>query len=249
MTKEYIFKFKSNISAVQIPENLNNPFDHNIPEIARLAGQDFQKFIASESKEWRHDFNVQKGKMFGVLVIQKGENFYYLGTISGKLLGDSKCDKFVPSVFKDSTDDYFINKGMTELTKIGRLIKQSKNQVEINELKEKRKLKSLALQKQLFENYSFLNIHGQKKNVVEIFEQSLHGKPPAAAGECAAPKLLQFALEHNLKPIAIAEFWWGNPPKNNERDHTVFYPACKNKCRPILEYMLNDKELFTSAKK
>ena len=66
--------------------------------------------------------------------------------------------------------------------------------------------------------------------------------PPSAAGECAAPKLLQYAIEHQLKPIALTEFWWGNSTK--EKTHNVFYPACKNKCRPILEYMLEDTELF-----
>jgi len=76
---------------------------------------------------------------------------------------------------------------------------------------------------------------------------SSHGNPPAAAGECAAPKLLQYAFEHRLKPIALAEFWWGNPSQNKEREHKVFYPACKNKCRPILEYMLNDTALFEHA--
>jgi len=105
----------------------------------------------------------------------------------------------------------------------------------------------VALQKQLFSHYQFLNILGEEQNIVEVFQNSSHGKPPSAAGECAAPKLLQYAFEQGLKPIALAEFWWGNSPKNKERTHKVFYPACKNKCRPILEYMLNDTQLYQQA--
>jgi tRNA pseudouridine32 synthase/23S rRNA pseudouridine746 synthase len=116
--------------------------------------------------------------------------------------------------------------------------------MKIRTLKEKRKQKSLTLQKQLFENYQFVNVLGTTKNVLQIFENSAHNTPPAGAGECAAPKLLQYAIEHKLRPIAIAEFWWGIPPKSKERKHKNFYPACKNKCRPILEYMLDDTELF-----
>lgn len=249
MDKQHIFNFKTDISRVNIPKNLNNPFGLDIPEIAHIAAKEFQDFIASGSQTWAHDFGTHKGKMFGVLVVQKEDNSYaFLGTVSGKLYGNTICDYFIPSVFDDSVGDFFINKGMTDLTEIGKLIKQSNNQIEITELTEKRKQKSLALQQRLFENYQFLNILGIEKNVLEIFESSSHGNPPAAAGECAAPKLLQYALRHRLRPIAIAEFWWGNPPKNKERAHKAFYPACKNKCRPILEYMLDDRGLFKQAK-
>jgi len=245
MDNQYIFNFKSDISGISIPKNLNNPFKLSIPEIASIAAKEFQDFITLESDKWEHSFRSQKGKMFGVLVIQKKDTSYaYLGTVSGKLFGNTTCNKFIPSVFDDSVDDFFINRGMNELTEIGEKIKNSCNQSEIIELTENRKQKSLNLQQRLFENYQFQNILGIKKNVLQIFKNSSHGNPPAATGECTAPKLLQFAFQHQLKPIALVEFWWGNSPKNKEREHKVFYPACKNKCRPILEYMLNDKTLY-----
>jgi len=248
MDKQHIFNFKTDIFRIDIPAKLNNPFGLSIPEIARVAAKEFQEFISSESKGWKHDFLIEKGKMFGILVVQKEDNTYsYLGTVSGKLQGNTICDKFVPSVFDDSTDDYFINRGMKELTEIGSQIKETDKPSEISLLTEKRKQKSFALQQQLFENYQFLNSLGEEKNVLQIFESSSHGNPPAAAGECAAPKLLQYAFENRLKPIALAEFWWGNSIKNKEREHKFFYPACKNKCRPILEYMLDDTELFKQA--
>lgn len=101
---------------------------------------------------------------------------------------------------------------------------------EINDLKELRKQKSAALQKLLFAEYAFLNVEGKTKSLGEIFDDN----PPAGAGECAAPKLLHYAFEHQLRPIAMAEFWWGQSPKSEVRKHKQFYPACRRKCEPIL---------------
>lgn len=101
---------------------------------------------------------------------------------------------------------------------------------EINQLKEGRRVKSGALQQKLFAEYSFLNQFGERKSIGEIFNNN----PPAGAGECAAPKMLHYAFEHHLKPIAMAEFWWGQSPKSEIRKHKQFYPACKSKCEPIL---------------
>jgi len=249
MDKQLIFKFKTEISRIHIPLKLNNPFDVNVPEIAKIAAKEFQEFIALESQKWKYDFHSQKGKMFGILVIQKEDKSYsYIGTVSGKLPENAICDKFIPSVFDDSVGDYFINKGMSELTEIGNQIKNINNPSEINSLKEKSKQKSMDLQKRLFENYHFSNLSGKKQNLLEIFKSSSFGNPPSAAGECVAPKLLQYAFKHQLKPIALTEFWWGNHIKNKEREHKVFYPACKDKCRPILEYMLEDSELYNRHK-
>ncbi|MGB0402979.1 MAG: pseudouridylate synthase [Salibacteraceae bacterium] len=245
MNKLLIFNFKTDISGIEIPARLNNPFSSFVPEIAKIAASEFQDFINSESLNWNYDFKKQKGKMFGVLVVQTQDNSLgYLGTISGKLSHNETCSKFIPSIFDDSVDDFFINKGMTALTAISHEIKDATEEHKIQTLKEKRKQKSLAIQQQLFENYQFVSVSGKKENILDIFENSAHGNPPSGAGECAGPKLLQYAIRHRLKPIAIAEFWWGIPKKSQEREHQGFYPACKNKCRPILEYMLENTELF-----
>jgi tRNA pseudouridine32 synthase/23S rRNA pseudouridine746 synthase len=111
-------------------------------------------------------------------------------------------------------------------------------EAEIEQLKTDRKEKSSALQKQLFEQYAFLNQYGKSKSLGAIFSETVFGKPPAAAGECATPKLLQYAFLNALKPIAMAEFWWGASPKSEVRKHKQFYPACTGKCEPILKHML-----------
>lgn len=245
MVDDLIFDFKTDISNIKLPSSLNNPFGTYVPEIAKIAAKDFQDFIVQESKIWEHEVWMRKGKMWGVLVIQRPDFSYgYLGAVSGKLPEKMTCDRLTPSVFDESTDDYFINKGMTELTVIGTQIKNSDNPIEINELKEFRRNKSIGLQRRLFENYHFINLSGQEKNLLEIFKNTSNVNPPAAAGECAAPKLLQFAIQNNLKPIAITEFWMGNSLMLKQKEHGSFYPACKDRCRPILEYMLEDESLY-----
>ena len=114
---------------------------------------------------------------------------------------------------------------------------------QIQELKTERKVRSAALQQQLFEQFRMLNYRGEVITLCDIFEQTVHKTPPAGAGECAAPKLLQQAYLHHWKPIAMAEFWWGNSPKNEVRHHGYYYPACKGKCEPILRHMLQGLEV------
>lgn len=109
---------------------------------------------------------------------------------------------------------------------------------EIENLKTERKERSAALQKKLFGQFRLLNARGEEKDIYTIFEETVHKVPPAGTGECAAPKLLQYAYQHHLKPIAMAEFWWGRSPKAEVRRHGYYYPACKGKCEPILGHML-----------
>ncbi len=108
----------------------------------------------------------------------------------------------------------------------------------INCLKEERKRRSAALQQKLFDQYQFLNVNGESLGVDKVFAQTAQKVPPAGAGDCAAPKLLQFAFQHQLKPIAMAEFWWGQSPSSEIRKHKYFYPSCRGKCEPILGHML-----------
>lgn len=111
------------------------------------------------------------------------------------------------------------------------------------DLKKQRKKLSNALQKYLFKQYQFLNKNGEAQNLLTLFKDSLFQTPPAGAGDCAAPKLLQYAFRHNLTPITMAEFWWGATPSSEIRQHKNFYPACQGKCQPILAHMLAGIEL------
>ncbi len=105
-------------------------------------------------------------------------------------------------------------------------------------LKEQRKTLSNALQHKLHKQYRFLNSHGEARDLVDIFADTTNPIPPAGAGECAAPKLLQYAFKYGFKPLALAEFWWGVSPKSEIRQHKKFYPSCNSKCQPILGHMM-----------
>src|SRR5690606_4542217 len=108
----------------------------------------------------------------------------------------------------------------------------------ITQKKEIRKQRSAQLQSRLFDQYQFLNARGEVRSLLSIFEETLGMLPPAGAGECAAPKLLQYAYQHELKPICMAEFWWGASPSSEVRKHLYYYPSCRGKCEPILGHML-----------
>lgn len=118
---------------------------------------------------------------------------------------------------------------------------QLTNEIEV--LKNQRKVLSASVQQKIFDQYQFLNTHGSLKSLTDIFKGTAQPKPPAGAGECAAPKLLQYAFKSAMKPLAMAEFWWGESPKSEIRQHRNFYPACHGKCQPILEHMLDGIKL------
>ena len=109
---------------------------------------------------------------------------------------------------------------------------------QIEALKAERRNRSAALQQKLFQQFNFLNAKGETKNLCAIFEETVQKTSPAGAGECAAPKLLQYAYLSGLSPIAMAEFWWGESPKTEIRHHGYYYPSCRGKCEPILRHML-----------
>lgn len=110
----------------------------------------------------------------------------------------------------------------------------------LSALKNQRKTLSAALQQKLFAQYRFLNKHQIEKDLNELFQDQTYPTPPAGSGECAAPKLLQYAFKWKMKPLALAEFWWGSAPKSQIRQHQNFYPCCLGKCQPILAHMLKD---------
>ena len=109
---------------------------------------------------------------------------------------------------------------------------------EIAALKRERREGSDALQRWLFDQYVMLNAKGMRRTLIDIFARFNGTLPPAGAGDCCAPKLLQFAYAHNLRPVSLAEFWLGAPPPTEVRRHLQFYPPCRSKCYPILQFML-----------
>ncbi|MBW7870714.1 MAG: RNA pseudouridine synthase [Flavobacteriia bacterium] len=156
-------------------------------------------------------------------------------------LDDQDYQEFEKELIRQSNLDQFKFKILKRSWKreIDRMTEQAeliKSQIKL--LKKERKDKSNQLQDKLFEQYTFLNKDGKEKSLGEIFKETVFEKPPSGAGECATPKLLQYAFKNHLKPIVFAEFWYGPSPESEIRKHSNFYPACSGKCRPILKHML-----------
>ena len=108
----------------------------------------------------------------------------------------------------------------------------------LKSLQRKRRQMSDELQRWLFSAYRMLNAKGEERDLIDIFREYTHAMPPAGAGDCCAPKLLQYAYLHHLRPVCMAEFWWGESPASEIRHHLHYYPACRSKCLPILTHML-----------
>ena len=109
---------------------------------------------------------------------------------------------------------------------------------EIKQLKARRRAMSDSLQQWLFSHYSMLNARGERRSLPSIFADTPRRVPPAGAGDCCAPKLLQYAYLNGMRPVCMAEFWWGESPAREVRHHLHYYPACRGKCLPILRHML-----------
>jgi tRNA pseudouridine32 synthase/23S rRNA pseudouridine746 synthase len=103
------------------------------------------------------------------------------------------------------------------------------------ELERFRAERSRQLWQQIAHSYVIPNARGEERTVAALFEPE---PPPGGAGDCAAPKLLAHAYRHHLKPLALAEFWWGAPPFTGDRRSGEYYPACQSKCGGVLPFML-----------
>ena len=124
----------------------------------------------------------------------------------------------------------------TELAVLHKPIEEHKERIAA--LRNRRRNMSDELQQWLFRQYLMLNALGEERDLVDIFRDTIHAIPPAGSGDCCAPKLLQYAYKHGLEPVCMAEFWWGDSPKQEIRHHLHYYPACRSKCLPILTHML-----------
>ncbi|MEE9407565.1 MAG: RluA family pseudouridine synthase [Polaribacter sp.] len=164
---------------------------------------------------------------------------------SRKKIGQAKLNEqdlkeLVKKLMQESYNDQFLYKELQEyyLSKIQKIsVPFIEFEGKIAKLKTDRKEKSNFLQQTLFSKYAFLNQQKELKNLLDIFNNPAI-KPPAGSGECAAPKLLNYAFKNDLTPITMAEFWWGISPNSAIRKHKNFYPACQSRCKPILTHML-----------
>lgn len=214
-----------------------NRYNHEIETLENHSGfidlkNDLKKYLTESEKEisgFKKQMKENKAKRKSVRETEKSvlSEEEYL-ELEKELFRQSNYDQFRFKILKRSWK--------TEIERLENEIQSFQNQIDA--LKNLRKQKSNQLQNQLFEQYSFLNKDKEEKSPGAIFSETVFEKPPSGAGECATPKLLQFAFKNELQPIAFAEFWYGASPESEIRKHGHFYPACSGKCRPILKHML-----------
>ena len=223
---------------IQPPERFTYPFCYEPHPLCEMAAKEVQAHIGSHA-EIRED--ADKGKMFGVLVVEHEGDLAYLAAYSGLLAGRNDWPFFVPPVYDAQQPEGHFKTTEREISRISRLSSTSSQS----------KAMSQDLQVWLFHQYQLLNARGETKDLVDIW-QSYYSRPklrqkfplpPGGTGDCCAPKLLQYAYQQGLKPVCMAEFWWGATTHTELRQHMNYYPACRGKCKPILTWMLQGLEV------
>ena len=226
-----------------LPQLFTYPFHYTPHPLCVKAAEEVQQYLQTRT-DWHEE--LQQGKMFGVLVVKTSTGEVgYLAAFSGNLAGSNHHDYFVPPVYDLLNPDGYFKEEEARISAINVMLNHTNdnNQEIIEALKEERKQRSIALQQWIFEQFRLRNARGEEQDIYSIFTQTAHRNPPAGTGECAAPKLLQYAYLNNLQPLAMAEFWWGDSPKGEIRRHGHYYPACRHKCEPILNFMLQGLEV------
>ena len=234
-------------SGIEPPERFTYPFCYEPHPLAVLAAEEVKREIARIAPK--------EGKMFGVLVVSPpkfGEmsegqgGLHFLAAYSGLLEGRNDWPYFVPPVYDAQQPDGHFKQTEREISALNEQIRNQTNPSDAEPSLLLRKNMSEDLQLWLFHQYQFLNARGEKRDLVDVWQdyhcspriRKRYPLPPGGTGDCCAPKLLQYAYQHGLKPLCMAEFWWGPSPKSEVRHHGQFYPACRGKCKPVLTWML-----------
>ena len=229
------------------PERFTYPFCYEPHPLCLLAAEEVKQEIAR--------INPTEGKMFGVLVakqrdgsfvtspgVTKEPSLCYMAAYSGLLEGRNDWPYFVPPVYDAQQPDGYFKTREHEISLTSHLSPLTSKKM------------SQDLQLWLFHQYQFLNARGETKDLVDVWQdyhcspriRRRYPLPPGGTGDCCAPKLLQYAYQNGLKPLCMAEFWWGPSPKSEVRHHGQFYPACRGKCKPVLTWMLQGLDVDPS---
>ncbi len=228
----------------ELPPRFPSPFDRSaVHPLARVAAQEMLAWLASPAAaSWQLDA-PGNGKMFGVLVVQAADGLVgYLRAFSGMLNGGWDVPGWAPPVFDRTARDAVWIAGDAEMRGLAadraaleRDLGDGDTVHALRALDDARSARSRQLLPLIQDTYHLTNALGDVRSLRDIFAPAL---PPGGAGDCAAPKLLAEAYRRGLRPLAVAEVWFGAPPRSGDRRSGSFYPACHGKCGPILAHML-----------
>ncbi|MBR2630334.1 MAG: RluA family pseudouridine synthase [Bacteroidaceae bacterium] len=251
-----LHSFPPETKSIPSPAQFTYPFCYHPHPLCSLAAKEVIEYCYRTPEMYPHE-----GKMFGVLVVaHKGER-YYLRAFSGIYNGSYHHKGFVPPVYDLQAPDGYFCEEEQRIVELTRQVNEATSETEKIQLKALRKEASQALQTWTFRQFRLLNANKQVADLLDIFkdyktpfseEEYINykegrtpikpkpkvGIPPGGSGECCAPKLLQFAYQHDLSPLCMEEFWVGPSEGSQMRIEGHFYPSCQHKCVPILTYMM-----------
>ena len=244
------------------PERFTYPFNYEPHPLCQLAAKEVQAEIARINPQEGKMFGVLVVSLPPSPSKERG-SLGFLAAYSGLLEGRNDWPYFVPPVYDAQQPDGYFKTKEREISMIireygGTGVRGSENSPSTENPQQSNlvppyprtpeppKQLSQDLQTWLFHQYQLLNARGEVKDLVDIWQdyydrpklREKYPLPPGGTGDCCAPKLLQYAYQHGLKPVCMAEFWWGPSTKTELRQHLNYYPACRGKCKPLLTWML-----------
>ena len=183
-------------------------------------------------------FGPARGKMFGVMeCLQPNGTRMFMQAFSGQYNGLWQVDGWVPPLFAVRDFHALTITVEKQIKQLGREIDLYQAQSgDWLALRKKRRLLSRSLMGDIHALYTLNNFRGETAPLAEAFigDKGI----PAGTGDCCAPKLLNFAARHKLRPLGIVEFFWGRENRSGGRQQGVFSSSCAEKCQPILGFML-----------
>ncbi len=202
-------------------------------------------------------FSEGRGQMFGILVCEQNDSYHQsnaepgtgeivLKAFSGQFNGVWEAAGWVPPIPSPAEFQAAVEKADPEIKRLTAEIEKlradlrGENSAKLTKLMERRRLLSQSHMAEIHGLYTVRNFSGRTASLFDIFDIP-DDKPwsiPAGTGDCCAPKLLNFAAANGLKPLSLAEFFWGRENRSGTKLHGMFYPPCTDKCVPLLGFML-----------
>ncbi|MDH3349771.1 MAG: hypothetical protein OEM02_16915 [Desulfobulbaceae bacterium] len=180
-------------------------------------------------------FGPARGQMFGVLECEDDYgSVHVLRAFSGQYNGVWEVDGWVGPLLDVAGFNAIVPEVDGEIKKLGRQIEQLVQGEQRNQLIAQRRTLSRNLMKEIHGLYRLPNFRYDERLLGEVFG----GPIPTGTGDCCGPKLLNHAARNNLKPLSLAEFYWGKENRSGSKQHGSFYSSCKEKCGPIIGFML-----------
>ncbi len=183
-------------------------------------------------------FGPARGKMFGVMHCKRPDGTtQLLRAFSGQYNGRWEVEGWVPPLFDVTDFSRISDKIEKQIKTIGREIDQSSpHSDKWLQLRKIRRKLSQDLMQDIHSLYRLTNFNGETATLYQAYIN--RNGIPTGTGDCCAPKLLNYAAQNRLIPLGIAEFYWGRENSSGSRRHGSFYSSCREKCEPILGFML-----------